>query len=412
MTRTLSRLDIASYSSYALPLAMVALPVYVYVPQFYAETFGLSLTLIGAALLLARLLDAFIDPAIGMWLDRSRSANHYAHYILLALPLLLTGFLALFHPLTPAHEQPLIWFALSLMLVYGGYSLASIAYQSWGAALTQARGARTQLSASREASGLAGVILAAAIPGVLGLPVLLLLFVPSLLLGSWLLLRHAPRPVVHARPAQGNPLIPIHNPRFRWLLSVFVLNGIAAAIPATLFMFFSRDFLGLPQYAGLFLLLYFFAAALSMPLWTTLSKHYSEKHAWLLGMALAIISFVWAYFLQAGDVKGYALICIVSGMALGADLALPPALLAATIGHAQHAGIHEGTYFGLWNWATKLNLALAAGIALPMLELLGYHSGSNDAQGLQALAFGYAILPSILKTFAALLLWRAPLNLQ
>ncbi len=59
---------------------------------------------------------------------------------------------------------------------------------------------------------------------------------------------------------------------------------------------------------------------------------------------------------------------------------------------------------------TKMNLALAAGIALPLLEWLGYAPGVTDDAALSALTIGYAVLPCLLKAGAALLLWRAPLN--
>jgi Na+/melibiose symporter-like transporter len=188
------------------------------------------------------------------------------------------------------------------------------------------------------------------------------------------------------------------------------LNGIAAAIPATLFLFFVNDRLLLAQYAGIFLIVYFLSAAASMPLWVALAKTRGERFAWLWAMLLAIFTFIWAYFLDSGEVAGFALICLLSGAALGADLALPPALLAAVIGAAGHSGQHEGVYFGVWNWATKLNLALAAGIALPALQFMGYGIGTTDENGLHALAMGYAVLPCVLKILAALLLWRSPLS--
>ena len=53
--------------------------------------------------------------------------------------------------------------------------------------------------------------------------------------------------------------------------------------------------------------------------------------AWLLGMALAIVTFAWAALLGAGDVAAYTGICIASGAALSADLTLPGALLAGVI---------------------------------------------------------------------------------
>lgn len=123
-------------------------------------------------------------------------------------------------------------------------------------------------------------------------------------------------------------------------------------------------------------------------------------------MLLAVLAFSGAYFLQAGDTTGFVLICILSGGALGADLALPPALLAALIRQHHDQAQREGAYFGLWNWATKMNLALAAGIALPLLELFGYQPASVDPHTLHSLSLAYAVLPCLLKLLAAVLLWR------
>ncbi len=80
------------------------------------------------------------------------------------------------------------------------------------------------------------------------------------------------------------------------------------------------------------------------------------------------------------------------------------------IAHKGEIGQREGSYFGMWSWATKMNLALAAGISLPLLEWLGYQSGVPQLTGLQALLIAYAVLPCCLKLVAALLLWRAPLQ--
>ena len=79
--------------------------------------------------------------------------------------------------------------------------------------------------------------------------------------------------------------------------------------------------------------------------------------------------------LGAGDVAAFTAVCVASGVALGADLTLPGALLAGVIQRAGHAGAREGAYFGWWNFATKLNLALAAGLALPLLQRLRLRAG-------------------------------------
>jgi Na+/melibiose symporter-like transporter len=98
-------------------------------------------------------------------------------------------------------------------------------------------------------------------------------------------------------------------------------------------------------------------------------------------------------------VYAFAIICALSGLALGADLALPPSILADVIDR-RGTMASAGAYFGVWTLATKLNLALAAGIALPLLAALGYTPGATDANALGALAFVYAAVPCALKLVA------------
>ena len=407
----ISRAALFSYGLFGLPLALVALPIYVLVPQLYAQQFGLSLTVIGLTLLVARIMDAFIDLPIGLWIDKKNTTLGYVYFILLSLPFLLLGFIALFHPQVSESTPLAIWFFFSLTLVYLGFSLASIAHNSWGASLTWERGERARLTAVREGCGLLGVILAAAVPAVFGLAWLSVLFSISLLLCAFVLLRFAPKGRHTAVNTQAESLFsPLRNKQFLSLLSVFASNGIAAAIPASLFLFFVSDRLQLASYAGLFLVLYFLAAACALPLWIKLAREFGEARSWLVAMALALASFIWAANLASGSLLGFAFVCIASGIALGADLALPPALLAAVIGVAGDDGHREGTYFGIWSWTTKMNLALAAGISLPLLEYLGYSPGSTTPSSSSALVIAYVWLPCLLKCIAMFLLWRAPLK--
>ena len=406
--------NLMCYGLFGLPLAMVALPIYVYLPQFYAERAGLPLALIGAALLAARIAAAFIDPLLGWWIGRGGGA--YRHYIALALPLLLAGFLALFHPPAMAGGATLAWFGATLMLVYVGFSLATIAHQSWGAALTHAVADRARVTGVREACGLAGVVLAAAVTALAGYDGLSLAFCIALAAGAALLAK-AVHPAISTATAAAihAPLLhwralaaPFVQPRFRALFAVLLVNGVASAIPATLFLFFAADRLRLATLSGLFLILYFCAAALSMPLWIALARHFGEARAWAGSMLGSALVFVWAFGLVPGAVLPFGAICILSGLALGADLALPPALLAGVIAKAGAGAGREAAYFGVWNWGVQMALALAAGIALPLLGWFGYVPGQQAGTG--ALAAAYALLPCALKLAAAAMLWRAPLR--
>lgn len=395
-----------AYGMLGLPLAMAALPIYVHVPRLYADA-GVSLAVLGGLLLAARLLDAGMDPLLGWWSDRS---GHRRRLILLALPFLAAGMLTLLHP---AEQATVAWLLGALFITYFGFSLASISYQAWGAELGRDSGERTLLTASREGFGLLGVIAASVLPLLLaanladGLSLLAWLFVPLLLLAAVVtVFGSSSRASAGARPAAAGFAelrLALADSVFRRLLGVFVVNGIAAALPATLVLFFVDDVLGAGDKAGLFLAMYFVAGVAGLPLWVGLARSVGRVRSWLLSMLLASAAFLFALFLGNGDVWPFAIVCLASGLALGADLALPPALLA-DISESRQARAGAGAYFGWWNLVAKLNLALAAGIALPALALLGYRPGG--AEGLLALSLVYCLLPVAFKVVAALLAWR------
>jgi len=393
---------VLAYGLLGLPLAFAALPIYVHVPRFYADVAGMELALLGFILLGARLLDAGIDPWLGWLADRVPRPTMVA----VALLPFAVGFVALLNP--PA-EYPAAWLLGSLALTYLGFSAASVAYQAWGADVGTDSALRTRLTAAREGFGLVGVVLAAALPGLLatdlgaGIARLAWILPPLLLVAA--LTTFSQVGAGQALRAPSQPLWPslrrvMADVAFRRLLAVFVANGIAAALPATLFLFFVADVLQAEAASGPLLALYFVAGAASLPLWVRISSRHGRTMAWLIAMGVSIAAFAGASLLGAGDLWAFAAICLASGLALGADLALPAAI-AADLGERQG---QAGACFGVWNFVAKLNLALAAGLALPLLGLLGYVPGGDS--GLPALTFAYALLPLAFKAVAFLLLWR------
>jgi Na+/melibiose symporter-like transporter len=420
----LARRDLLAYSGFALPLAMAALPVYVHVPKFYGDSLGLPLATVGAILLACRLLDALQDPFLGWLSDRTAGGKWgRATLIVAALPFLAIGFVALFNP--PLDRGGGLWLSASLIVVYLGFSMGSIAYYALGAELSADYHERTRVTATRGAAAVAGVLVAAALPEWLaarlgarsGLALFSLLFVAVLAVCARLCIAAAPRrayaPSVAPHRARRRALIePLADRRYRWLIAVSMLSGVAAAIPGTLVLFYVQDVLRRPDLSGLFLALYFLFAALGMPLWIDSARRVGKKRTWLIGMLLSVAAFVWAFLLGAGDALAFAGVCVLSGLAYGAELAIPPSMLADVVDrHAGAAagGRPDGAYFGVWQMVEKLNLALAAGLALPLLQWLGYVPGA--AQAPQApLSWIYALVPCAIKLAAAACLWAAPLE--
>ena len=90
----------------ALPLAFVALPMYVNLPHFYATQFAVPLASLGAVLLFSRLADALIDPLLGRFSDAlyAKSTVHVVGVALAYALGLLLSFIALFFP--PSFDEP------------------------------------------------------------------------------------------------------------------------------------------------------------------------------------------------------------------------------------------------------------------------------------------------------------------
>ncbi|MGE0859648.1 MAG: MFS transporter [Gammaproteobacteria bacterium] len=415
---SLPRARLAAYCTLAAPLAMLTLPVYVHVPKLYAEHYGLGLATQGVLLVAARALDAFVDPLLGLASDRARARGLDRRLFLLGgAPLLALAAWGLFAPPAAVLPHVATWFFAMLVLVYSALALVQVSHYAQGAELTLDATERTRVTALRETFALAGVLAGAALPTWLtgthgatsGYAWFALLTCGALAIGALACALGAP-PAVAPPPRAAaldyaSLLRPLKVREARRLYALQLVNGVANAVPATVVLFFVEDQIGRPALAGAFLGAYFLAGALSMPLWPWLARRIGKPRAWLCGMLGAIAAFAWALLLGPGDVGPFFAVCLLSGITLGADLALPPALLADAIDGERLRGLGypAGAWFGLWALVNKLALALAAGLALPLLTAGGYALGQGATV---ALPLVYALLPCVLKALTALWLWR------
>ena len=124
-----------------------------------------------------------------------------------------------------------------------------------------------------------------------------------------------------------------------------------------------------------------------------------------MSMLLSVFVFIWVIFLQPGDVLSYAMICILSGFALGADLSLPPSIIADRI--TQQKAQAQATFtYGIMAFIPKLSLAIASGGGLLILGLSGFEAGfENTQQSLYILVCVYGLLPCVIKFGSAYMLY-------
>lgn len=400
---------LVAYAALGLPLAMAMMPIYMISPKFYGDGLGIDLAALGAVLFLTRIFDTVQDPFLGRVVDAfQRKCYGWFGLMLISGALLALGFVLLFTPPDWSKSSLLAWLTLSLILVYFAHSLLSICYLTWGARLSDDVGQRSRVTAWREAFGLVGVVVASVLPTFWvadwgprqGYQFFAWVFVVILFLGLLTTLRWAPSPQIAVTGTLQGWRIALKPPAVRRVMCFYLFNAISVAIPATLVLFFIDDVVQAPQQAGMFLGIYFLAGMLTLPLWVALSDRIGKARAWALGSVLAAASLVCSGWIQGGDVLAYSLVCLLAGTALGADVALPPAMLADAIPEQNRKS--TGLYFGIWVLISKFALALAAGLALPSLKIFGYVPG--QFQTTDALTVLYVFLPIAFKVIAILVL--------
>ncbi len=380
-------------------LAAAGLPIYIYAPKYYADTFGVSLTALGTLLFALRLFDVVQDPFLG-WLSE-RLAPRRVWAVAVAALIMALSMLGLYAVTPPIN--PMWWFGLTITGLFTSYTFLVICFYAQGIAKAgNGTGGHVRVATWRESGTLIGVCLAAVAPTLLmtisDAPFVLYGLTFALLTGlavammwpEWTAEGHTdPVPVTTV----------LKDPLARRLLILAFVNSAPLAVTSTLFLFFVESRLGAPGLEGPLLLAFFLSAAVAIPFWGALARRFGSKLVLLGAMVAATISFVFAFTLGTGDVLGFTIISIVSGAASGADATLLPALFARRMATVSPNG---GQGFGLWAIVNKATLAFVAVTVLPLLESAGFVAGQSDlpASALTMLSVLYALVPTGLKLLA------------
>lgn len=392
-----------AYSVFAAVLSGAGLPIYIYAPKYYADTFGVSLTALGALLFAMRLFDMIQDPVLG-WISERLTKSKKLVITLTAL-VMAVSMIGLFAVAPPI--DPLWWFGITVTGLFTAFSFLTINFYAQGVskAGNDPQG-HVRLAAWRESGALLGVCIAAIIPtvliGIVASPfaafaygfAALTVIAAFFMWPEW-------KGRVNQEPSQIGEII--RDNTARKLLILALVNATPLAVSSTLFLFYVESKLGAPGWEGALLVLFFLAAAISSPIWSALARRFGAKPVLLCAMVLAVASFAYTLTLSPGDVIPFAVICVLSGATIGADLTLLPAMFAKRMAAISPNG---GQGFGLWNLVNKFTLAFAAVVLLPLLERSGFQAGATElpAEAITMLTVLYALVPSLLKLIAIALL--------
>lgn len=417
------------YGAPAFALAMPTIPAFVYLPALYAESLGLATA--GLVLLGARVVDVVSDPLIGILSDRHKTRwGRRKPWIMAGA--ILAGF-ALIQLFQPPGDVTASYLLIWAVLLYLGWTMVAVPYTAWGAELSGDYNQRSQITGVREGLTLVGILAAGSVPAITasmgwteseGLAAVSWLAIavgaPTILLLLWRVPESGSRQRapsskrINSKNLFKAARVLGKNKPFVRILSAWFINGMANGIPAALFLLYLEFGLNADQtQRSVLILAYFLSGVLSIPLWLHLSRKIGKHRAWCWAMILTCAAFIWVPFLAPGDLGLFTIICVVTGMGLGADLVLPPALQADVIDFDEFRSgqSRAGLFFALWSMSTKLALAVAVGLTFPALEALGFSTdGDNSVSALRSLAVIYAGVPVVLKLIAIAVIWTFPIT--
>lgn len=429
-------LSIGLKLAYGLPafaLAVVGIPVYVYLPKFYTDAVGVNIAVVGYLIFGVRIFDALTDPLIGGWSDRYRSSMGRRRPFILAGAFLLAA--AMFFLFTPPKgatpDFNTIWFGVWIYALFLFWTLTAVPYESLGPELTRDYDDRTALFAIRDGLLIAGTLAAAAAPALIRsfgmvdsgpdgdrevFMTMAVLYAP-LLIGACALcvyrLRERPPVSTGERLSWKASWRTVRRNRpFMILLAAFTVSALGSNLPAALILYYVQYVLESSK-ADFFLLAYFVTGIAFLPLWVKLASRIGKKNAWLLSMAVNTAAFIGVFFLGPGDAWIYGILVVASGIGFGATLALPSALQADVIDYDEliSGQRREGRYVGLWSVAKKLAAAVGVGAGLLALGAAGYSPNVEQSETVKwVIRTFYALIPSVCNVVAMAIVVFYPLS--
>lgn len=409
-------------------MAAMGMPIAVYLPPLYSSL-GLSLVAVGFVFTLVRIFDVVTDPIMGLAIDRFDTRwGRRKHWIALSVPILLVSVSMVFLP--DPEDVSAVYLGFWMVMLYIGYTMMTIAHQSWGAELSQSYDDRSRLFGWREVFVIGGMTAVLAVPAALdalGDDVTLRDKVASMGLFCLVLFPLTAIPTLWNVPDSSKKVAnPVHwqeamqvllsNPLLWRVLISDLLSGLGTGVAGALYIFLARYVFELPAEASIALLFYFLSAFAAMPLWLKLAYAVGKARAMRIALVYGASIMFFLYFVLAepGSVIGLWVFTISYGIAYGAA----PALLRSMMADLTDADELEvgqpraGLFFALLTTTNKLGAAIAVGLCFWALEDgFGFvDKAGNSPEAIHGVLITYCVGTAIGLFFAYLPMINYPLT--
>lgn len=408
-----SRVALGRVLAFAFPsfaLAGLGLPFVIQLPPHYTNYVGISLGVVGGLFMAARLFDVFIDLAIGVMMDQTKTKiGRFTPWLLAgSIPMsILSYFLFMAKPGASA------WYlALSLFGAYITFSIGTLAQLGVGNSLSKDYHERSRIFSFWQAFNIIGMLLVLAIPalvqarggsaaqGVQNMGWFVIIMMPLGAIISHLFAKEqvSDMPVQKSNFQDIKALLGLDS--FQRILTADLILSFASGVIGGLFVYLLSAVKGYGDTSSLMLLAYFVFGLACTPIWVKVSKKMGKHGALSAAICFLGASLIMLLFMPKGNFPLAISMVAISGIGYAAPLYFIRAM-ASDVGDEDKLITKKdraGMIFALVSLTSKVGYALSVGISYPLLQLFGFDpkSGAINSQnailGFEIVYFGFPIV--------------------
>ena len=408
--------SILSYSFQSFYLAGSFLLLFIFLPTFYNLSIGIPLSVIGLVILTSRLFDVISDFLIG-YLSEKRiiSGRSKKNQILLGIIVFIFSLFVLYVILLDNIYSFIFFYNLALV----SYSIAIIPYDSIVIDQKKILKKRFHLAAIKEIFAILGVLSALIIPTVIsklqGVDLLNpdviklsgLIFIILAITGGLIFYLFYDDELNYKSNEISWVQLKSFIEKNKKIVSfsyITFFNLLANNFTANLFIIFVSEYLGLTEYAGYLLILYFLITLISTPFWYLYGRKFSNMFLLQFGTSLTIFGFLFVIFTNSNSWQIYLLVILITGIGIGIDLIIPQIELADILDQNNDNRLSQ-IFTSFFSIIKKAAIGIAAGIALTGYGYLQSINFSLHPNIPNIMIFYFFIL-LIIKLFVLLLVMR------
>lgn len=432
MSKRMSLWTLLAFASPGIPATLLISPVFGFLPGYYTIHTHVTLAEVGAAFLLARVIDALIDPFVGILSDRTRSRLGSR------LPWMIAGAVvslpSAYFFFVPPPDAGAIYFFVTSFLTMVGWTLLTIPHGAWAAEITDDYDERSRIFGVKNVLASVGAYALFLLPPLLApltgttefngatmkaLIVAVFILTPATLIWAAMKvpLKGAATEQVALPPASLMSVLRSiwGNRPFVIFVVITILVGVAQGMTTGLTFLYVQDYLGIGKYFFVLGIVPGIFGIAVTPLWLWAARHFDKHKAWAAGLWLSAIVAIPTLLLAPG-LQAFIPLLVISTVAAimqSVGIALPSSILADVADYEawKQNTKATGNYFALLAFLSKVTTAVGSSLALLLSGVMGYVSHAQGGKDhVAALLVPFIVVPTTLTIFAGILVYCFPLD--